>query len=362
MMKRVFNKILIATATMISAVACNNNSWTVDGNLSGVESDSCVVLLEVANTNGVWQTIDSMKVDSDGDFATEQPALAYPNIYRLNFGGRHIYFPVDSIDNLTISANAAAFDTDYTLTGSDDAELINKVDHRINDFVAKNGAIAIDTATYLKRELSEMVLSNPNSIVAYYIVQKQVNGRPLFRKNVRKELGVIGAVTNAFSENRPLDPRTNYLKTVWFSNVPRATSDTIVAKELNLIEISALNNKGQQQNLSSVAAKNKVVLLVYTGYSDAYFQNLNAELTKLWNKYHNSGFEIYQLGFDTDELKWRMTADKQPWVTVFNGNTDINLRNYNVGGFPALFIISNGNLSERITDIKVLESTITRYL
>ena len=363
-MKRIFNKTLIAAVAIFATAACNNNpQWSIEGNLKGIEGDSCVVLLEAANSNGYWQIVDSLKVDSNGDFATEQAALTYPDIFRLNFGGRYIYFPIDSMENLSVTANAGAFDSDYELSGSDDAELINTVDHKINEFIAQNGVAALDTAASLKRELSEMVLSNPSSVVAYYIVQKQVKGQPLFRKDVRKELGVIGAVSNAFSENRPLDPRTNYLKNVWFSNVPRSASgDTIIAKELNLIEISALDNKGQQQNLSSVSAKNKVVLLVFTGYSDSYFQGLNAELLKLWNKHHNSGFEIYQLGFDAEELKWRMAANQQPWITVFNGNTDLNLRNYNVGGFPALFLISNGGLAERITDIKTLESTVTQYL
>lgn len=363
-MKRNFNKILIAGTAMIAAVACNNNAeWTLKGNISGVDGDGNVVVLEGVNAFGNWQAVDSLKVDSDGDFSTEQPAQTYPDIFRLNYGGRYIYFPIDSIDNLTVEAEAGAFDTKYTLTGSEDADMICKVDGRINEFVAKNGVAALDTAVSLKRELSEMVLSNPSSVVAYYIVQKQVKGQPLFRKDVRKELGVIGAVTNAYTENRPSDPRTQYLKNVWFANVSRAVaSDTIVATEINLIDITGLDNKGVQQSLNNVAAKNKVVLLVFTGYSDSYFQVLNAELQKLWTKHHSAGFEIFQLGFDVEEMKWRIAADQQPWITVWNGNTDLHLRNYNVGQLPAVFVISNGGIAERATNLSSIESIVAKYL
>ena len=364
MMKHTLNKTLMAVVAMMAAVACNNNAqWSLEGNIAGSEGDDNVVVLEATNIYGKWQAVDTLKVDSDGDFSTKQPALAYPEIFRLNYGGRYLYFPIDSIDNVTVSANANAFDTNYTLTGSADAELISRIDGRINEFVAQNGVAAIDTAASLKRELSEMVLSNPSSIVAYYIVQKQIQGRQIFRKDVRKELGIIGAVTNAYSEYRPNDPRTEYLKNVWLSNVPRSASgDTLVAQTIDLIEISALDNKGKQQTLSDVAMKNKVVLLVFTGYSDAYFQALNAELQKLWEKHHKGGFEIFQLGFDADEMKWRIAADQQPWITVWNGTSDLNLRNYNVGQLPALFIISNGGLAERITDMATLESTVAKYL
>ena len=364
MMKHTLNKTLMAVVAMMATVACNNNAqWSLEGNIAGSEGEENVVVLEATNIYGKWQAVDTLKVDSDGDFSTKQPALAYPEIFRLNYGGRYLYFPIDSIDNVTVAANADAFDTNYTLSGSADAELISRIDGRINEFVAKNGVAAIDTAASLKRELSEMVLSNPSSIVAYYIVQKQIQGRQIFRKDVRKELGIIGAVTNAYSEYRPNDPRTEYLKNVWLSNVPRSASgDTLVAQTIDLIEITALDNKGKQQTLSDVAMKNKVVLLVFTGYSDAYFQALNAELQKLWNKHHKGGFEILQLGFDADEMKWRIAADQQPWITVWNGTSDLNLRNYNVGQLPALFIISNGGLAERITDMATLEATVAKYL
>ena len=112
MMKHTLNKTLMAVVAMMAAVACNNNAqWSLEGNIAGSEGDDNVVVLEATNIYGKWQAVDTLKVDSDGDFSTKQPALAYPEIFRLNYGGRYLYFPIDSIDNVTVSANANAFDT-----------------------------------------------------------------------------------------------------------------------------------------------------------------------------------------------------------------------------------------------------------
>lgn len=362
-MKRFINRSAVAAAIAIAAAACSRGpQWSLEGTLEGADGDGEAIVLEAANSDGFWYTVDSITTDSKGRFSTSQPAPAVPDIFRLNYSGRYIYFPVDSVDRLTITAKAGDFDRDFTLTGTPDADMVSHVDHRINDFLKSHRTEDLDTAVTLKRELGGMVLQNPSGIVSYYIVQKQVKGRPLFRIDNRRELGVIGAVANAFSENRPDDPRTGFLKNMWLSNMPRAISgDTIMAQEIDLIEIAALDNKGTRRSLQDAARSNRVVLLNFTNYNDSYSQPLNIALRKVWDKYHAQGLEVFQLGFDANEFNWRVSADNQPWITVFNGTTDTNLRNYNVGQLPALFVISGGQLTERITDPQKIEATVARH-
>lgn len=361
-MKISFNKAMIGAATLLMVAACTKNpQWTLNGAVEGAEDG--IVVLEAANGDGFWYTVDSLKIGSDGSFSTAQPAQELPDIFRLNYNNRYIYFPIDSIDNLTINTKAGTFDSDFTIAGTPDADLINHVDHRINAFLASHRVEDLDTAATLKRELSGMILQNPASIVSYYIVQKQVKGRPLFRIDNRRELGMIGAVANAFVESRPNDPRTLFIKNMWLNHMPRTASrDTIVANEIQLIDIRQLDNKGKEQSLIDIASKNKVVVLNFTSYSDQYSQALNIALRKIWDKHHGNGLEVFQLGFDPKEFNWRVSADNQPWVTVYNGTTDLNLRNYNVGGLPAIFIIKNGQIVSRITDPEKLESSIDRYM
>lgn len=353
----------IVTLSTLSIISCSNEpKWSIEGKIEGAKND--IIVLEAANEGGYWYTLDSLTIDSDGEFKCERPRGSYPDIYRLNYNNHYIYFPIDSTENITVSAKAPAFDTDYTLSGSANAEMMMHVDQRINKFLTTHKVADLDTASMLKRELGGMIIGDPAGIVSYYIVNKQVKGRRLFRPDVRSELGIIGAVANAYNELRPNDPRTRYMSTIWLSNRPRPTipTDTIMANEISMLDVTLLDNDGKKQSLETVATKNKVVILNFTNYKADFSQALNIELRNIYNTYHDKGLEIYQIGFDTSEFDWRMAAGNQPWITVYNGNTDENLIKYNVGALPAIFILKDGEVVERVSSIDNLKQAIGRFI
>ncbi len=351
----------IAFSAML-AISCSHEAkWSVKGNIDGATDGN--VILEAANAGGFWYAIDTLTLDKSGNFSTEQPAALYPDIFRLNYGGKYIYFPIDSIDNLTVKASATSFATDYELDGSDNARLVAHVDKRINDFLSTHKVQDLDTAQTLKRELGGMILGDPAGIVSFYIVSKQVGGRPIFRNDNRRELGLIGAVANAYNEKRPNDPRTLYLKDLWIKNRSRFSTptDTIAASTISFPEIKALDENGNEQSLTDIASKNKTVILNFTQYEADYSQALNLALREIYDARHDSGLQIFQLGFSPDEFQWRVAAGNQPWITVYNGASDANILSYNVGALPAIFIIHNGDLVERIASVDALKSVVSRY-
>ncbi|MCM1292711.1 MAG: DUF4369 domain-containing protein [Bacteroides sp.] len=353
---------LLATAAIITT-GCKHKeaSWELNGTIDGVNDGK--VVLEASNPGGYWYALDTLTINNKGEFTASQAAPHYPDIYRLNYNGKYIYFPIDSIEQLQLTTDSVNFATDYKLLGSAKAEMIAKVEGKLNQFLASHHVADLDTAVSLKRGLSDMVLSDPSSIVAYYIVNRSVDGHHLFRTDNRQELGIIGAVANAYFQLRPNDPRTQYLKEMWITNKKNLSNrqDTIMAPSIGLIDIKALDENGKQQSLADVASKNKIVILSFNNYQADYSQALNLALRDLYNKMHDSGLEIFQLGFSADEFQWRMAAGNQPWVTVFNGTTDQNLVNYNVGQLPALFVIKNGELLERISSVDDLKSIPSRY-
>ena len=238
------------------------------------------------------------------------------------------------------------------------------IDSRLNEFLATHPVEDLDTAQTLKRELAGMILGDPASIVSFYIVSKQIGGRPIFRNDNRRELGIIGAVANSYNEQRPSDPRTLYLKELWIKNRNRfsTSSDTIAASQIGFPEIALIDEKGVEQKLTDVAAKNKTVVLSFTQYDSDYSQALNLALRELYDAYHSAGLQIYQVGFSPDEFQWRVAAGNQPWITVYNGSTDAHLLSFNVGSLPSLFIISNGDLVERVGMPGNLKSSVARYM
>ena len=120
--------IYILTLVAMVMTACGNGGFKVSGKIEGA-NDSTKMVVEVAN-NGWWLIVDSVKCDKNGKFEVAQPAPQFAEIYRLRYNDKAIYFPIDSIDNVTLNSNIANFATDYVLGGSALAEEMMNVDKR----------------------------------------------------------------------------------------------------------------------------------------------------------------------------------------------------------------------------------------
>lgn len=88
-------------------------------------------------------------------------------------------------------------------------------------------------------------------------------------------------------------------------------------------------------------------------------------LRELYNKYHDRGLEIYQVGLDADEHFWKQQTAALPWISVHDpaGLNSQNLVSYNVRALPEFFIIDRGNnLVNRSSQIKDIEQAIEQLL
>lgn len=366
-MKRIINTLAFIALIMIGVACSSGPHWTVEGTVSG--ADGGTIILEGFNAaGGNWHALDTIEIDSNGHFESEQTPPEYPDVYRLNYGGKYIYFPIDSLETVTVTAQASSFDRGFLLEGSDDAKAMARAEAMLQDYIAANGTAALSECDTLKRSIMEVMLEDPASVTAYFLVHRNIDGRQLFRPDRKADVRIIGAVANAFAEKRPGDPRTKYLEEYYLAarRYNGSTSGTSMeADEIAILPVELPNSKGEKVKLTDVAAKNKVVLLNFTSYDADYAMPLNIELHKVYDRYHANGLEVYQVGVSGDEYSWRMAAANQPWVTVLNqldANGQKALADYNVAELPALFVIANGELVDRVTDIDKLESILARYL
>ena len=367
-MQNIFKKIAacaISVIVMAQLAGCSHpNEWTVSGRIEGADGETMV--LEASN-NGVWYPLDSVTLDMAGNFSLSQAAAPYPDIYRLRLGDKTLYFPIDSIETVTVIANSNSFDTDYTLEGSSSAEKLMAVDRSVMDVANRLGVGAISTDSMLKRRLGGIVLDDRAGIVSYYIVSKKIGGVPVFDPSDKNDLRIIGAVANAFTEIRPDDPRTTYLKRLYLNHRPTSASavaDTIHANEINHFDITLYDNVGREHSLSSLLGHGHVVVLNFTAYEADASPAFNRVLHAAYQKYHDRGLEIYQVSVDNDEYAWKQAAKNLPWITVYNpaATGGRNLTNYNVTNIPTTYILNReGEISERVDDITRLDEALAKY-
>lgn len=364
---RLFNYLLCTAAACALFTSCSEKGWGVEGKLTNAP-EGAKVAVEGFNA-GMWYNIDSVEVASDGSFVYRSTTGSpYPDIYRVSFDGKSIYFPIDSLEVVNVSADAADFDNGYTLSGSSMAESMMKVDAQISGVVAQKGVDGALTDSLLKRDLATLINDDPNGLLGYYIVNKTIGNRPIFNTDNRADLRVIGALANKFMNYRPNDPRTLYLCQRFLlarqSMNPQAAVE-IKANETGLLDIDLYDAKGVKRKLSDVAKNSGVTLLSFTSYLMEPSLAYNAELKRLMDLFAAQNLNIYQVSVDEDEVQWRTIASNLPWTAVWYDNADggalINM--YNVGVLPMTYIIDrNGDLVERVIDPSELEKSIKSHI
>ena len=358
-------KIFVMIVALIALTACDGNKFHIDGTIQGA-SDTTTLVLE-QSSNGAWLIIDSVKVGKNGKFKLSATAPEVPSIYQLRLGNQSICFPIDSLDHLTINANLRKFGTDYTISGSEHAKQVMKIDKDAMQFADGKGTP--EELKAWKEQLSRQIAADPSGIVAYYTINKYIDGKPLFDPMNDNDLRIIGAVANSFNSFRPNDPRTEYLVNLLLDGQRRrramnATNDTVYADGASLIAIKLQDYDGKEYSLSKVAAENRIVLLDFTAYTAEFSPQMNKLLNDIYQAYHSKGLTIYQVSVDQDNVAWRQAAKNLPWITVFDPRSidSQTIVIYNVMGIPTTFIIKNGEIVERIEDANLLKNAVAKYI
>lgn len=365
-MKSIFRIALLGMATL--AVSCSNNGpqWHLNGSIEGLSDDDNIIL--EANNQGYWYVVDTIAASKDGKLDYAGEVHGYPDIFRLRVGESSVYFPIDSIETVTINATAPDIAANHKLSGSPQAVNLAKVDSMLTTMAAAKGVKAMVNDEGLKRQLAQMILADPAGVVSYYIISKTIDGTPLYNPSVAMDHRIIGAVANSFNTRRPEDPRTNYLTSLFLRNRRQSISSEGTKMEARLIkafEIDLYDHTGKRHSLLELTESGRPVILSFTAYNADWSPAFNVELNKVYTKYHPQGLEIYQVSVDEDEYTWEQAAKNLPWITVYNNVSDGGkvLRQYNVGQVPTTFVFNrDGELVERVLDIADLDSAVAKVM
>ena len=369
---------------LVGLGACDNGpKFKVQGEIAGAENKT--LYLEASGLEGVV-LLDSVKLGSNGSFSFAEACPESPEFYRLRMGGQVINFAVDSIETITVKADAAKFDTDYTIEGSENnlkikelvmlqAELQQKVDK-----LSKSGMPAGLAQTQLVNYVNEYkekvkrgyIYAAPNQSYAYFALFQTLNGYMIFDPMSNKEdVKCFAAVATSLNNAYPHADRSRNLYNMVIKGMKNTREpqqevveiDPSIIKEADIIDIKLKDLKGNARTLTEL--KGKVVLIDFTVYNNAMSAAHNLALRELYDKYQAKGLEIYQISLDTDEHFWKTSADNLPWVCVRDaaGPYSQYVSIYNVAGLPSVFLVGRDNvLKMRGENIKDLDAEIRKLL
>lgn len=353
----------IAAAASVAAIAlaggCGEKGFKIKGEMADADNEK--ILLEKADFSGYWTIVDSTRTDSKGKFEFSQPQQSGPEIFRISMGDKYIYLPVDSTETLTVTTSKAAFGHDFTVSGSEQAELMAQFD---KDLIAVL-PYATDTdsmANFKKKVYGKYMQDSKGSVMTYYILTKTIDKKPLYDPTT-EDFRYIAAVANSFHQFRPDDAHTPFLISLAQAaqrhhNDKNGIRTVINATEIKMFDIALNDENGKEKKLSDIAGKGKPVILAFTLMRDGATPEFNRQLAEL---YKAGRVDIYNVSPDRDQYGWREAASNLPWTTVLDpsAGSDRCFGEYNVGELPTFFLLNaDGEIIARGANVEEIRSQL----
>jgi hypothetical protein len=364
--------------------SCKDSDFTVEGVVSG--ADGQVMYFENVGIASV-QTLDSVRLTAAGKFSFRHPRPSYPEFYRFRLNNQWINFAIDSTETLTFAADAGTFATSYTVEGSENAKAIKAITlaqldanqaigklrkeregHLIPDTIYQ--AQVSEVAGEYKDFARRYIYTVPMSTAAYFALFQQIDGLLFFDLYDKDDSKAYGAVATSFDHYYPESARSKHLHNLALQSIKvirqqRASQEEkINIEEINYLDISLPNLRGEKISLSSIAP-GKIVLINFTAYQAEWSPELNMELASLYTTYNERGFVIYQVSLDADAHYWKNISSNLPWLCVRDPESVYSqiAALYNVRQLPALFLLDRqGNLVKRVEELTTLETDIKKIL
>ena len=384
-MKHIYKAAVVVLAAL-SVASCNNNKFTVEGQISGAKDS--VLYFENVGLEGI-NVLDSVKLSDSGDFSFSQDANQAPEFYRLRIADQIINVSIDSTETVQIKGQYPGMASNYTVSGSDNCDKIRELALKQIDLQAK--AIALQSNTELgivkandsiqtlidayKDEVKRnYIYKEPYKAYAYFALFQAIGNYLIFNPRSNKEdIKAFAAVATSWDTYYPHAERGQNLHNIAIEGMKNQRIvesqnadiqvDASKVQEAGVLDIALLDNKGVMRHLTDL--KGQVVLLDFHVFAMDESPARIITLRELYNKYHAQGLEIFQVSLDSDEHFWKQQTAALPWISVRDedGVNSQRLTLYNIQAVPDFFIIDRGNnLVKRAAQIKDLEAEIKALL
>ncbi len=366
-MKNIFFITFIALI-IISGCQERQNRFIVQGNIKNAENKT-LMLSEMTRKKLVG--LDSAVLDKKGKFEF-RGITETPNFYLLYIKDKQregLTLILHPGDKITLKANASEnIGKNYTVSGSEEMLALRQLDTKIFKAVEKVDSLGMiynekkETVNLdsLRRELDEAyhnIRRNTKDFLTRFIEEnkeKMAGLRALYiQLNPREQL--FDPVED-FKYYKMIDsclyeryPNTNAVQSLH----EQVKESEFVKKQQEAYfnklkpgkeapDIALPNPEGDTITLSSL--KGKYVLLDFWASWCQPCRTENPHLVKAYKKYHDKGFEIYQVSLDKERKSWTNAIKNdnlKNWVHVsdlqyWNSNV---VKLYNIQGIPANYLL-----------------------
>lgn len=384
-MKKTFYVALVAVAAWALA-ACTGEKFHVEGAIANAKDST--LYFEQISLEGIV-TLDSVRLSDDGAFAFSDARPEAPEFYRLRIAGQIISLSIDSTETVTVKASYPTMATAYDVEGSEECVRIKELAKGQMDLQAKVSALYADhslspeqasarteslLADYKRRVTSDYIYKNPAAPSSYFALFQTIGRYLIFNPRTSQEdIKAFAAVATSWDTFHPGSPRGENLHNIALEGMKNTRLAAAKEQPLEvdeskivtagLIDMTLPDNQGHERSLTQL--KGKVALLDFHVFATKESTARILMLRELYTKFHDRGFEIYQVSLDADEHFWKQQTAALPWISVHDadGLESPRLASYNVRSLPEFFLIDrSNNLVGRSSQIGNLEKKIEELL
>lgn len=375
----------IAALTSLALAACQGEQFSVEGTITS--ADDSLLYFEQMTLQGSI-TLDSTRLDKQGNFSFSAERPDAPEFYRLRIDRQVINICIDSTETVAIKADWPTMATEYEVSGSPECEKIKELARMQVELqrrvvaIGRNGTLtpreASDSINALigehkRRVTTDYIFRNPAAPSSYFALFQAVGPYLVFNPRTDAyDLRVLAAVATSWETYYPEATRTENLHNIAIAGmrderIARADNTATIDPEKvhtsGIIDFSLTDNNGKEHSLSGL--KGKVVMLDFHLFALQDSPQRILALRELYNKFHARGFEIYQVSIDPDEHFWKQQTEALPWICVRDddGAASPRLATYNVTSVPEFFLIDrDNNIVSRSTQVDDVAKAIEELL
>lgn len=349
-----FSIIHIILSLIICISACSNQPGTgfkpdanlfVVGQLANSKQQS--IFLEELSPKSV-NILDSAKTDENGNFSFGIK-IAETGFYRLRItANNYLNFIAAPKDSIVVAADAANLESTYSISGSEESMRLKELNHFFHGIYKTNDSLNAALQTHqqsndVNKYMSAVQFQQQLSSQFHGFVKNFIDKKP-------GSLASLAAVQNLEAEEnfdyyekvaeglKATLPNSSYYKEL------KAKVDELKKLAIGSVAPEITLNDTNDKPVSLSSLKGKVVLIDFWASWCRPCRAENPNVVKMYNKYHNKGFEVFSVSLDKSKPSW-ISAIKQDGLIWKNHVSDLGYWNssvvpmYNIKGIPLTYLL-----------------------
>jgi thiol-disulfide isomerase/thioredoxin len=310
---------LLLLTLLILFAGCGEKSFVINGTLIDATPGTTVYLDRLGSTN--LDKLDSIVVDESGKFKLKYSATT-PAFYLLRTSGESfISTMIEPGEQITLTAKADSLAFPIELIGSPGTQLMIDYNLRLQEALAQLGELNNVYQENINSDDLESVMADLDNKAQSIIADMNLYTREYIDNNLPSLVCLIALYQQIVPEVYVLNPQEDieYFKKVdstLFALYPEYEPVSFLHEQVATLigtmspqdseetppEITLPDPTGTEVSLSST--RGSVVLLDFWAGWCPPCRAENPNLVKAYDKFHDKGFEIFQVSLDQDRDVW----------------------------------------------------------